>query len=194
MQVNPKLSYVLAKVDKEYLILAEKRVGEFIARHQMSSSRPAKDIFKTLLMFQGDTLDKMRVEHPLLSVNGPQEVPVVQNEALKPTFGTGIHTVSPAHSIDALRLSYQFGLSREGCVDPATGKLTQPFSLTDFQTNDPSLTPELIKRLKEKKAFFASFKYQGPSYTAKSDGEIVNLITVDGFFVNLSEKLKYKCF
>ena len=47
---------------------------------------------------------------------------VIYNE-IKPTFGTGIHTVTPAHDIDDLRISYAHNLERKGAVEAETGFL-----------------------------------------------------------------------
>ena len=52
-------------------------------------------------------------------------MPLVGLESLKPTHGTGLHTVTPAHSIEDLKLSYMCDLSREGIVCSKTGKITE---------------------------------------------------------------------
>jgi isoleucyl-tRNA synthetase len=48
--------YVLAKWNEDYVILSEKRLGEF----QMRTGEK----FKKLLTFNGDLLDEIRLEHP----------------------------------------------------------------------------------------------------------------------------------
>jgi valyl-tRNA synthetase len=54
--------------------------------------------------------------HPLTG----QELPLIEVE-MGPSFGTGLHTVTPAHSINDLKLSYKYNLSRQGILDPRTG-------------------------------------------------------------------------
>ena len=65
----------------------------------------------------------MKVDRPFAESGS---IPVIINKDLTPSFGTGIHSVSPAHCIDDLDLSYAASLSRAGCVDPETGHLTKP--------------------------------------------------------------------
>ena len=76
------------------------------------------------MVFQGSELSGIELEMPFLS-NG-SSLPVVIDRNLRSSFGTGIHTVSPAHNIEDLKLSYAHNLSRNGCIDYATGFLTQP--------------------------------------------------------------------
>lgn len=139
--INDKLSYILVKHGNEYLIMAEKRLGEFISR--FTSNRDAKTQFKTLMVFSGAELIDMQIERPF-GENG--HLPLVVNRDLKWTHGTGIHTISPAHNVEDLRLSYAFKLSRSGCIDSATGFLTKPRVLegTDLAGNEQE-TCEMVK-------------------------------------------------
>ena len=57
MAINDKLSYILVKHGDEYLIMAEKRLGEFISRFQ--NKRDPKSHFKTLMVFSGAELVDM---------------------------------------------------------------------------------------------------------------------------------------
>ena len=116
--INENLSYALVKYKSEYLILAEKRIGEFVSR----LSRSSENAFKTLMVFGGDVLSGMTFERPFFPSSG--ELPVSNNGLLTSTFGTGLHTVTPAHNVESLRLSYAYKLSRDGCVDSKTGTLT----------------------------------------------------------------------
>lgn len=125
MSFNPKLQYILVKQGKEFFILAEKRLGEFVARSDTE--------IRTLLSFPGDSLEGFAVQKPFRQ---PGSIPLLQDGELKPTFGTGLRSVTPAHSIDALRFSYMHNLSRDGCIDPHTGKLNQPVALSDLKPSD----------------------------------------------------------
>jgi isoleucyl-tRNA synthetase len=97
-------------------MLAEKRIGEFVARLGNGKS----DSFQTLMAVSGEQMVGMTVKHPITGA----EIPLLPVESLKPTFGTGFHSVCPAHSVDDLRLSYDFNLPREGLINPTTGNLT----------------------------------------------------------------------
>ena len=50
--------------------------------------------------------------------------------------------MSPAHCIEDLSLSYEASLSRAGCVDPETGRLTKPEALsgTDIANEDETVS------------------------------------------------------
>jgi isoleucyl-tRNA synthetase len=58
---NSKVTYVLGKLNSDYVILAEKRIGEFIAR---VGSGKAEN-FKTLLVLTGDSLSDLVIENPV---------------------------------------------------------------------------------------------------------------------------------
>lgn len=106
--------------------MAEKRLGEFISR--LTSSRDPKTQFRTILVFSGADLIDLKLERPF-SAGSTGSLPLIVDRELKPTFGTGIHSISPAHNIEDLKKSYAFNLSRNGCIDPETGFLTQPKDL-----------------------------------------------------------------
>ena len=78
------------------------------------------------MLFPGDNLQDMKLVHPLTN----KQLPIFLNATIKPTIGTGINTVSPAHNIDDLKFSFAVGISRDGCVDARTGKFTSPPSLS----------------------------------------------------------------
>ena len=110
---NPSIGYLLVKYKSDYLILAEKRMGEFIARVANGKT----DSFKTLLALSGDSLNGMTARNPLNN----KEMPLVPVLDLKPTHGSGLHTITPAHSIQDLKLSYMHSLSREGVLSSSSG-------------------------------------------------------------------------
>jgi isoleucyl-tRNA synthetase len=95
---NPDLSYLLVKYKDDYLIVAEKRLNEFIARVANGKS----DAFKTLLVLAGSSLQDMTARNPLTN----EEMRLIPATDLKPTHGSGLHTVTPAHGIHDLKLSY----------------------------------------------------------------------------------------
>ena len=76
------------------------------------------------MVFGGEVLQQSRLERPFSPMEG--DLKLVNNPLLSSNFGTGIHTVSPAHDIESLRLGYAHNLSRLGCVDSLTGKFTYP--------------------------------------------------------------------
>ena len=139
LAINDRLSYILVRQGKEYYILAEKRLGEFISRFQ--DPRSAKSIFKTVMVIQGAELADMEVERPF---GGSGTLPVLINRDLKPTFGTGISSVSPAHTVEGLKMAHEYNLSRDGCVDSETGFLTQPKALEGLDiANDGEVSKQI---------------------------------------------------
>ena len=99
----------------------------------------------------------MKFERPFSPNDG--EIKVINNAQLKPTFGTGIHSVTPAHNIESLRLSYAFRLSREGCVDSKNATLTQPAVLEGESIRDNDIINKIIRALNEQDQFFTNFKH-----------------------------------
>ena len=93
-------------------MLAERRLGEFISRADQKTE------MKTMLSFLGDTLEGTSIEKPFKL---PGELPLIPDEILKSSFGTGLHSITPAHDIAALRFSYAHNLSREGIICPIKG-------------------------------------------------------------------------
>jgi len=158
--VNETLTYVLVKHKGEYLILAEKRLGEFISRIDQVPGEPP---FKTLLAFGGETLAGMKIENPLKSPDRSPQLEVVVYNNLKPTFGTGLSTVTPAHDIDDLRISYAHNLDRLGAVDAETGFLSNTI-LTEGKDLSPMLEHDHAKiisaiKLALGKSLFTNYKH-----------------------------------
>jgi valyl-tRNA synthetase len=81
---------------------------------------------KTMLSFLGDTLEGTTIEKPFKQ---PGELPLIADVQLKSSFGTGLHSITPAHDIAALRFSYAHNLSRDGIICPVKGTLLQPIFL-----------------------------------------------------------------
>ena len=52
--VNDGISYALVKHRGEYLIMAEKRIGEYVSRYTFPEDPESS--FKTIMMFSGDLL------------------------------------------------------------------------------------------------------------------------------------------
>ena len=95
--LNEKLQYALIRYDhNEYLILAEKRLGEFKAR-----LTPGKDL-KTLLLMTGEQLKDLKLYHPLLP---DQIVPTVVYNQVTSTYGTGLNLVVPGHTVEGLKVA-----------------------------------------------------------------------------------------
>lgn len=114
---------------------------------------------------------------------------LVEVRTLKPTHGTGLHSVTPAHCIEDLKLSYMFNLKRDGILCSKTGAInTGP--LSGIQNQD---TVALQSYFGSHPSFFANWKHQCPSFTTK-DSELVTMLTIDGWFMKISDKLKFKCF
>lgn len=111
--INERIQYTLAKWGNELVLVADKRLGEL----QMRSGKE----FKKIMVLDGSQLEEITVQSPL-----GQEVPVLVDNEVTPFHGSGINMVSPAHDIHSLRLSYIYGLPKDGVVDD-NGKLDQLF-------------------------------------------------------------------
>jgi isoleucyl-tRNA synthetase len=92
--VNEKVLYALGKWKDEHLIIAEKRIGEFLARTNTE--------FKVLHVFQGESLSEMTLSHPLFN---ERDIPVKIYNEITPTYGSGINSVSPGHDIISLQIA-----------------------------------------------------------------------------------------
>ena len=84
----------------------------------------------------------MTLEKPF---GGKGSLKVVNDRELKPTFGTGIHSVTPAHNIEDLRMAQPYDLNIEGCIDPETGFLSSPGVLAGTDIADEDKTIKAIK-------------------------------------------------
>ena len=103
--LNENILYVLAKWQDEYVIVAEKRLGELQLRTGTK--------FKKLLTFTGDTIDELVLEHPL----DQSDVPVLINNEVTSDYGSGINSISPAHDLESLKMAYHYGLGKKGFVN-----------------------------------------------------------------------------
>ena len=92
----------------------------------------------------------MTISNPLNSV----EMPLVPDVTLKPNFGSGLHTVSPAHNIHDLKLSYMHSLAREGVLSSKTGLITRGV----FEGTKPG-DPKILTSLQKQDFYFASWKH-----------------------------------
>lgn len=102
--VNEGILYVLTKWEDEFLIVAEKRLGELQMRTGIK--------FKKLLSFQGDTLENMQVKNPLTNEN----IEVIINNEVTHDNGTGINAVIPAHDFNSIGVTHHYNLSKAGFV------------------------------------------------------------------------------
>ena len=74
--------------------------------------------------------------------------------------------------------------------------MTQPAELEGTDVSKEGETINKIKAaLSDLGQFYASFKHSCTEYKMKNDSrEVVNLVTIDSWFANINEKLKFKCF
>ena|ERR1711893_309136 len=99
-----------------------------------------------------------------------------------------------------MRLSYHYDLPRQGCIDPETGFLQSPAVLegTDL-ANEDEAGARVRQALEAEGQFYGAIPNQVTEYRMEGEygseqGERVNLVTVDSWFANISDKLKFKCF
>ena len=125
----------------------------------------------------------MRTEKPFDQIG---YLPVVVNRNLRPTFGTGIESVTPAHNLKDLKLSYEYDLPRIGCVNSLDGTLTKPMSLEGEKIREakingkkkqkqmePPLVEKIIDKLEERNQFFATYKHECEDYRMLTEEDII---------------------
>lgn len=61
---------------------------------------------------------------------------------MKHTHGSGMHSVTPAHSIEDLKLSYMYNLSREGILSSKDGTINNSVVINEFRGLKPD-SPEI---------------------------------------------------
>jgi hypothetical protein len=81
-------------------LLAEKRLAEFIAR--IGKGKP--ESFQVEMLISGSQLVGCTIENPLTH----QTLPLIDDPSFNSSFGSGFKSVTPAHNIDDLRLSYLY--------------------------------------------------------------------------------------
>lgn len=146
---NPQLNYVVVQHGDQHFMLAEKRLGEFVAR--IGSGKAS--IFNTMLVMSGDQMQGITVINPVTGL----ELPLVAVDTLKPTHGSGLHSISPAHSIEDLRLSYMYNLARDGVLCSQTGYIVTKDvqELRGLSPDDEKILPYF----KNHKSYFCSWKH-----------------------------------
>ena len=180
--INENVLYVLAKHNQDYVILAEKRLGEL----QMRTGKP----FKKLLTFNGDALDEISVMHPI----NDSEIPILINNEISSEFGTGADCISPAHDLDSLKIAYHYGLEKsgyvteEGLFDDKLGPVYENLSVFSEDTN------KLIAgMLREDDRLFTQYPYKNEFFEHEKTGEKIILRSQKSWFVNISDKMKMRC-
>jgi isoleucyl-tRNA synthetase len=100
--------------------MAEKRIGEFLARGSSFYVRPGgrKESIelKTLMLMQGEQLKNMIVKNPLVPTN--DYIPTVVYNKITSTYGTGVNAVIPGHDVESLKIASAYPhISKDGCLD-----------------------------------------------------------------------------
>ena len=181
--VNENLLYVLAKWREEYVIVAEKRLGEL----QMRTGHK----FKKLLAFNGDALDELVLAHPFTS----KDLPVLVDNEVAAYHGTGIDCVAPAHEMHSLKVAYHYDLSKEGCVDDQ-GKFTEEAGVifAGLSVFDEGTNELVTKMLQEEDALLCQYPFKNEFYEDVETGEKIILRSSKSWFLQISEQLKSRCF
>jgi isoleucyl-tRNA synthetase len=162
--LNENILYVLAKHDQDYVIVAEKRLGEL----NMRTGKP----FKKLLSFNGDALDELEVHNPITN----EMIPVVINNEVKSEYGSGIDCVSPAHDLESLNVAYHYGLDKSGYVteagvfDDQLGPKYQGASIFEEETNQI-----VSKMIKDDGQLFCQYSYKNEFFIDEKTQEKIIL-------------------
>ncbi len=116
--INEKITYALVKCsykgeedrDPEYLILAEKRIGEFLARgssfYVTPGGKKESIELKTLMVMHGEQLKQIVLKNPLLPTN--DQIPTVIYNNITSSYGTGANAVIPGHDVESLKIASQY--------------------------------------------------------------------------------------
>ena len=117
--INEKIMYALVKCsyksdaserEPEYLIMAEKRIGEFLARgssfYVTPGGRKESIELKTLMLMQGEQLKNMVVRNPLVPTN--DFIPTVVYNKVTSSYGTGLNPVIPGHDVESLKIASNY--------------------------------------------------------------------------------------
>lgn len=179
----------------EYLLLAEKRIAEFMARSSYTTplGKKVQIEIKTLLMMLGDQLKEMIVRHPLLPTH--DSIPTVIFNAVSSTYGTGVNAVIPGHDIDSLKVSSVYNhIEKSGCLD-TNGTLQMPLipGLNGLDVRKEESSDTVIKTLEKAGGLFRSFKYQNSFLKDSKSGERVLMLTKDSWFMRVGDRLKMRC-
>ena len=146
--------------------------------------RGKAESFEILTVIDGSSFEGWEIENPITR----ERIPFIANSDLAPNFGSGFHSVTPAHDVNDLTLSYIHDLSREGIICPRTGNLQVP-DLEDAKPTD-EIVMELIAN---HPAFFKTWKHQCASHET-SDGEQIYLLGVDSWYLQIPQELQFDCY
>ena len=180
----------------EYLLLAEKRIAEFMARSSYTTplGRKVQIEIKSLLMMQGEQLREMTVRHHLLPTQ--DNIPTVIYNAVSTTYGTGVNAVIPGHDIDSLKVASAYPhLEKAGCVD-TQGRLRGMEGvqgLNGLDVREDATSDTVLKTLERAGALFRSFKYQNTYLKENKTGERILMLTKDSWFMRVGDRLKMRC-
>ena len=204
--INDKIMYALIKctykspgsLDEphtEYLILAEKRIGEFLARGNYYVTPGGKKLsmdIKTLILMQGEQLKELTVKNPLVPERG--ELPIVVFNEITSTYGTGVNAVIPGHDVESLKIAQVYNLEKAGCLDLA-GDIIKDFGKTfgGLSAKDEKTNETVIRVLDREGHLFRSFKYQNAAFKNKDTGERIMMLTKDSWFMHVNDRLKMRC-
>ena len=106
--------------DPEYLIIAEKRIGEFLARgssfYVTPGGKKESIDLKTLMIMHGEQLKSMILRNPIVPTN--DSIPTVIYNNITSSYGTGANAVIPGHDVESLKIASEYPyISKEGCLD-----------------------------------------------------------------------------
>jgi isoleucyl-tRNA synthetase len=206
--INEKIMYALVKCtykgeedrDPEYLIIAEKRIGEFLARgssfYVTPGGKKESIDLKTLMIMHGEQLKYIFLSNPIVPTN--DSIPTVVYNNITSSYGTGANAVVPGHDVESLKIASEYPtISKDGCLDLNAKIRTDIFGLpSDIagkSIKNEATNEAIIKYLDHSGHLFRSFKYQNSTYKDKDTGERVVMLTKDSWFMRVSDKLKMRC-
>ncbi|MDR1366919.1 MAG: isoleucine--tRNA ligase [Puniceicoccales bacterium] len=145
--VHPKVDYVLAKVGREYFIVAAALIRDFTSKCKFR-------YFKIIKHFWGSDLEHLVARHPFID----RDSPIVLADYVTTDTGTGCVHIAPGHGLEDYVTGLKYGLPTycpiddEGCyIDD--GQVPKAFvGLSVLDTNGHCEANEaVIKRLETEK-------------------------------------------
>lgn len=147
--------------------------------------------FNKLLVFNGDSLDQMVLQHPF----NESDIPILIDNEVTTFHGTGIDGIWPAHDMRSLKVAYHYGLEKEGFVNENglikenQGPIFQGLNVFDEKTNDL-----VMKMLMEEDSLMCQYQFKNEFYENVENGEKIILRSTKSWFIEISDKLKAQCF
>jgi len=118
-------------------------------------------------------------------INGPIEATIIKDERIDPTFGTGVMTITPAHSIVDFDIAETHKLDREQIIDEYGKLLPIAGEFAGMKIKDAR--DKILAKLESKKLLVKSEDYTHNVGTAERTGGIIEPQIMTQWFVAVNK-------